>query len=91
MCITVLDSIYNIMLSYYLPFVLEVFVQWQNLTIFNKLKDEPRDEPWQQVMHAYYGRWRIFMALYFEMHQLPWLKRYGRRPRKTLANPEPFK
>ena len=26
----------------------------------------------------------------FEMRQLPWLKRNGRRPRKTSANSEPF-
>ena len=38
--------------------------------------------PWQQVTHAYHERWRIFMALYFQMHWLPWfnrLKRNGRR------------
>ena len=41
-------------------------------------------------MHAYHECWYIFMALYFEVRQLPWLKQNGRRPRKTLANSEPF-
>ena len=48
---------FNIVLLF--AICLEVFIWWQNLTIFNKLKDEP----WQQVTHAYYERWRLFMAL----------------------------
>ena len=31
--------------------------------------------------------WCIFMALYFEMRQLPWFKA---KWKKNLANPEPF-
>ena len=50
---------------------LEVFVWWQNLIIFHKLKDEP----WQRVMHAYYESWHIFMVLYFEMLSYHGLKR----------------
>ena len=57
-----------------------------------ELEHKLKDEPCQRVTHASYERWRkVAMALHFEMRQLPWFKnRNGRRPRKTLANPEPF-
>ena len=65
MYITVLDSIYN---SYNVVLLfavcLEDFVRWQNLIIFNKIK---RLTMATSYMHAYYERWRIFMALYYEM------------------------
>ena len=53
---------------------------------FNKIKEEIK-APWQQVTHAYYKCWRIFMALYFEKRWLPW---FTPKWKKTLANPEPF-
>ena len=52
--------------------------------------DNFQDEPWQRVTHTYHERRYIFMALYVEMHQLTWFKQNERRPRKILANPEPF-
>ena len=39
---------YNVVLLF--AVCLQVFLQWQNLTIFYELKDEP----WQRVTHTYY-------------------------------------
>ena len=83
MCITVLDSIYNIVLLF-------ACCLFRNLRMMAELTKYVKDEQWQRVTHAYYGRWRIFMALYFEMRHLPWLKRNGRRQRKILAKSETF-
>ena len=56
------------------------------MTIFNKIIDEIK-VPWQRVTHTYHKCWCIFMALYLEMHQLPWFKA---KWKKTSANPQPF-
>ena len=71
---------YNVVLLF--AVCLEVFIQWQNLTIFNKLKDKP----WQRVTHAYYERagaysWRCILK-WVGYHDF---KQNGRRTRKILA------
>ena len=83
MRITALDSIYN---NYNVALLFAIYkLLYDSRTWhFNKINDEIK-APWQRVMHAYHKRWHIFMALYFEMHWLPW---FTVKWKKTLANPE---
>ena len=49
-----------------------------------------KDKPWKPVTHAYYEHWHIFMALYFEMCQLPWLKGKWKKAEKDFSQPGTF-
>ena len=49
--------------------------------------DKIKDGPWQRVTHAYYECWQIFMALYFEMHLLPWFKAKCKEAKEDFSQP----
>ena len=52
--------------------------------------DKIKDEPWQRVTHAYYEHWCILMALYFEIHQLPWLKGKWKKAKEDYPTQNPL-